>query len=102
LPSKRFLLLYPDGSRAHISATERNELLLTSRIQKLDSFRYTYTAQPRVFKSFQALEPLKQQVQAIGPVRRFLEGHFIFEFKERRQRELLETPEGMAIRLQTA
>ena len=102
MPSKRFLLLYPDGSRAHISTTERDELLLTSKIRKLDAFRYSYTAQPRVFKSFQALEPLEQQVQAIGPVRRFLEGRFIIERKGRLTFELLETAEGMAIRLQTA
>jgi len=102
LASKRFLLLYPDGSRAHISTTERDELLLTSKIRKLDAFRYSYTAQPQVFRSFQAIEPLRERVQPIGIFRRFLDGKFIIDHNGKRTVELLESVEGMAIRLQTA
>jgi hypothetical protein len=102
LPSKRFLLLYADGSRAHISTTERDELLLTSKIRKLNEFSYSYIAPARIFHSFQDIEPLRQQIQPIGQYRRFLPGKFIIEFKQKRHTELLESAEGMAIRLQTA
>jgi hypothetical protein len=102
LPSKRFILHYPDGSRAHISTSERDELLIAAKISKLNDFSYLYTSQPRIFHSLADLEPLRQQIQPIGPFKRFLAGHFIIERNKRRQHELLETVEGMTIRLQTA
>lgn len=102
MANKRFLLLYDDGDRTHITTSERDELLVSGRIRALDSYRFAFTGQKQTFRSFADLAPLKPQFQPAEPFRRYLPGTFIFEFGDKRSRELMETAEGMAIRLQTA
>jgi len=99
LPSKRFLLHYPDRSRTHIGVPERDELLLSAKIRKINDFSYEYVGQTQTFHSFADLEPLRQSVAPMV-YKRYLPGTFIFDLNKRRIRELMETPEGMAIRLQ--
>jgi len=59
--------------------------------------RYVWVAKPIIYKSFSDLS--RFVVKQPGIVRRFLPGSYIVEFKGRRKRELMESPEGMAIRL---
>lgn len=102
MATKRFLLCYPDGSNAFIKTAERDVLLNQGSIEHIDSYRYRYTAQPRTFHAFADLESIRQRFEPQQEVRRFLEGRFIFELGDKRYRELMETPEGMVVRLQTA
>jgi hypothetical protein len=102
LANKRFLLLYDNGDRTHIGTAERDELLLLGRVRALDSFRFAYIQPKQTFHSFSQLAAIKPQFQPIQPFKRYLPGTFVFEFGEKRSRELMETAEGMAIRLQTA
>lgn len=77
-------------------------MLNAGQIAFLDTFRYTYTAQPRTFHALADLGPIRERFIPTAPIRRYLEGHFVFELGDKRSRELMETAEGMAIRLQTA
>jgi hypothetical protein len=105
LPSKRFLLVYRDGTRSHISTIERDDMLLSSKIRRINDFTYEYVYHPRTFTNFQALEPLKNELRPIQRVIRFLAGTFIFEIvvdgQLNRDYELLQTPAGLEIQLRT-
>jgi hypothetical protein len=102
LPTKRFLLIYADRSRAHISTDERDSLLIAKRIKKLNDFTYEYIAPPLISRTFSQLQDIAAHFQPITPVKRHIEGNFIIERAGKRTRELLETPEGLQIRLATA
>lgn len=89
------------SSKRHIKASERDELLLTGQIEPIGDREYRYVQpQVRVFTNLQAIADLKIKPQPIDQ-RRYLPGSFIFEFNDQRIRELMETPSGMEIRLQT-
>ena len=99
---KQFLLKYQDGSKKHIGCAERDSLLLDGLIRQIAVREYAYIGQCKTFHSFAELETLKIAVEPQPLKRRFLPGSFIVEFANTRRRELLETPEAMTYRLQTA
>jgi len=94
---KTFEIIYQDGSKAHISRQERDDLVLSGQAEQIAPLRYQYTGQAMTFNSFADLGKL----QLIKPsnLRRFLPGSFIIELNGKRRRELLETPENMTCRL---
>jgi hypothetical protein len=93
---KLFQIKYQDGSRKHVKAEERDNLLLAGLLKTLGPREYEYIGQPKTFHSFADLGNL-QLIQP-GSFRRFLPGSFVIEFQGKRTRELLETPEQMAFR----
>jgi hypothetical protein len=60
--------------------------------------RYLYTGETHTYHSLSELGSLAVQMQSVPP-RRFLSGRFIFEYGRKRLREMMETPEHMALRL---
>lgn len=100
LPAKRFQLIYPDHSRAHINLEERDALLASLRIRKIDEHRYAYVALAQISRSFSNLGELRERFQPLKPIKRYLEGQFTIQLGEKRFTERLETAEGLAIRIQ--
>lgn len=96
--AKKYLVTYPDRSRKYVDRETRDQLILSQDIVKSGVDRYRYTGEVRTFHSFRDLENLYVP-QRTSDLRRFLAGSFIFLLRGHRQRELMETPEGMAIRL---
>ncbi len=96
--SKNYLLVYPDGSRKHIGRAERDDLLLSGMAKQTAPQRYLFTGQKRTLHSFAELSTLKLSFTPENH-RRFLPGSFIFEHEGKRYTELMETPEGMAMRM---
>jgi hypothetical protein len=96
--SKRYLLTYPDGSRKHIDRETRDTLLLSQSAKKTDEGRYLYVGEVHTYHTFSDMRGLYLTSREI-PLRRFLSGNFIFELKGKKRRELLETPEAMALRM---
>jgi hypothetical protein len=97
LSAKRYLLTYPDGSRRHINRETRDSLLLSQSARETAPGRYLYIGEVHTYKTFSQLREIS--FAPTGSLRSFLAGHFIFELKGKRNRELIETPEGMALRM---
>lgn len=75
-----FLIRYSNGFKRHVSKQERD--ILSASLQQTGPREYLSTANLQV-----SLE------QATGPS--FLPGQFIWEFKGKKRRELLQTVQGM-------
>lgn len=60
--------------------------------------KYLYTGKELTFHSFADLSAIAESFVPLN-LRHFLPGSFVFEFKDKRHRELLETPEACACRL---
>ena len=94
---RKYLLTYPDGQRRHIDRETRDHLLLSLQAKQTGPDRYRFTGQTKVFHSFSELGELC--LEPTAPLRRFIEGSFVFELGTMRRHELMETPEGMAFRM---
>ena len=86
------------GRKRFVKRKQIQELLLSgAQLEQLSPNEYRYRAQ--TFHSFADLAPLAQQTPE---GKAYLAGTFIFEHKQKRHFERLETPEGLAMRLATA
>ena len=99
--SKHFTLIYPDHSKANISVSEKEDLLLAGDIQAVDARTYKFIGKVVVLHSFSDLGKLIPGMHT-NPLKRFYPGLFIWKLKEHTNRELMESPEGMALRLERA
>lgn len=104
MPTKRFLIHYPDGTKEQVPTAEKEQLLLAGKLRPIDANRFEFIGQRKstIFHghSFQDLERLAQLLKVTPEqLRRFLAGHFVWEIDEQRLRELMETPEAMALGL---
>jgi hypothetical protein len=95
------LLTYPDGSRKHINREERDSLVLSQSARQTAPERYLFIGKTRTLHSFRELSDFNFSGD-FSLLRRFLAGSFVFELRGERKRELLETPEAMALRLSHA
>lgn len=101
LISKNYLLTYPDGSKKHVSRAERDDLLLSGLAKQTAPQRYLFIGQQHTLHSFAELSTLNIASEPSN-LRRFLPGCFIIELDGKRRRELLETPEACAFRMQSS
>ena len=99
---KQFTVVYPDGSKRNIGCAERDSLLLSRQIKQITPLRYAYSGEVRTYHAFAELTPLRDRL--INPphfLRPYLEGVFIFvDPTGKKHRELLETPEALADRIE--
>lgn len=93
--------MHRNGDREHISREERDSLLYSKSIRKTaQPGCYLYTAKPLTFHSFADMKDYAATHSLrVGLVRRFIAGHFIWELNGKQWHELVETPEGMALRM---
>lgn len=108
LARKLDLVRYPDGTSKHISNSQRDSLLLSSEIEFLCAGEYRSTLELRSFR-FNATQNTLNRLEDLAaspdsplalPHKNFLPGNFIIEAPDKRKRrEVMETPEHMAIRL---
>lgn len=99
---KSFLIVYPDRSRKHVNAQEREQLYLEGVLAKTGNPQvWRFIGQSHVFRSFAELFVLKATIEP-NPRRRFLPGNFVWKLKGKRKRELMETPESLAARMPSA
>lgn len=104
MPTKQFLIYHPDGSAERVRTAEKEQMLLAGELRKIAEGRFEFIGQRKtmVFRSFQALEELARKLNVTPEqLKRYLAGHFVWEIDEMRLRELLETPEAMALGLDT-
>lgn len=98
---KTFLIIYPDRSKKHVDAAERDQMLLAGELQHVDQNSYKWVGEVKTYHSFADLEALRGRLVQSTTLRRFLPGSFIVEYPRRlggkRVRELLQTPEAMAL-----
>lgn len=102
MPTKRFLIHYPDGTREQVPTAEKEQLLLAGELRPIDANRFEFIGQRKtmVFHDFRDLSKLAQLLNVTpAQLRRFLAGYFVWEIDEQRIRELMETPEGLQLRL---
>lgn len=102
MPTKRFLIHYPDGTREQVPTAEKEQLLLSGELRPIDANRFEYIGHRKtmIFNSFQELSKLAQLLNVTpAQLKRFLAGYFVWEIDEQRLRELMETPEGLQLRL---
>jgi len=73
-------------------------MLLAGELRKLDERHYAFIGQ---VKTFHNLSDLAELLPRLDPIirRRFLPGKFILELRDKKRLELLETPDGLALRL---
>jgi hypothetical protein len=103
--SKHFHLNYPDGSKAHITVGEKNDMLLAGEIQETaDKCTFKYIGKEIVLHAFADLRKILPGFET-NLLCRFYPGIFVdrvvgFVFEEgHATHELLESPEAMALRL---
>jgi hypothetical protein len=101
---KQFVVVYPDGSKKNVSGYDREQMLLAGEIRKdgerANHYRFVGPSQSfQRFHSFSELARLGPALEPQTPRKRFLSGNFVVQFGEKRHRELLETPEALAVRL---
>lgn len=101
----RYTIIYPDGSKKNIGASERQQLLLANEINQIDQRHYAYHGQVRTYHSFADLSGLKHALKMpTQALRAYLPGSFVFVEPRtaKRRREALETVEHMCMRLELA
>lgn len=103
---KPFVVVYPDGSKKNIGATERNSLVLSKTIRHRDGVEYEFKGLVRTYHSFAELSDLQRLqrrsvVNCAAPyLPSYLRGSFVVaDVHGRKSIELLETPAGLEIRL---
>ena len=104
---KQFVIVYPDGSKKNVSAFDREQMLLAGEIKKDgdNANRYRFVAQAKsvtvqTFKSFRELANLGPLTPAQREyLQRHYPGLFIFEIGEESFVEIMESAEGLALRL---
>lgn len=99
-PIPNFLVKYQDGSKKHVNRAERDDLLLRNCLKQTGPLEYVYTGQAKTYHSFADFgnDYIPPNI-APALLRRFLPGFFIIELKDKRRRELMETPEACGLRL---
>lgn len=98
---KNFEIAYPDGSKRHVGRSERDDLLLSGLARQIAPQQYVFTGQQRTLHSLSELGRLNLGFEPQN-MRRYLPGSFVFELNGKRQRELMETPESIGLRVATA
>jgi len=102
LSRRIYELIYQDNTRKHINSSERNSLLLSREIKQIGPTRYKFIGQPKTFHAFADLQQLIS-LMAVAPnlLRHYLNALcVIFEIHLERERQLEETPEAFALRLE--
>src|ERR1700737_1407773 len=99
---KQFSIHYPDGSKKHIGAAEREQMLLAGEIRQIgnNAYAFKFVGETKTYNSFSDLADLRAKMeQQPNLLRRFLAGSFVIEYPQRlggrKVRELLETPEAL-------
>ncbi len=88
------------GRKRFVKRKQIQELLLSgANLEQISPNEYRYRAQ--TFHSFADLAHLTPQLSTTEG-KAYLPGQFIWEHKQKRHFERLETPEGLAMRLATA
>ena len=100
---RQYTIQYSDGSKEHIGRPERDELLLSRLITPSATNTYKYIGQKR---TYHALADLGELFHQMTSQRRqepdCYPGSFIWEYKQKRYHERLESSEALVLRLQTA
>lgn len=102
MPAKRFLIEHPDGSIQRVDTAKKEQMLLRGELRPIAPGRFAFIGERKtlVFTSFPDLERLATLLKIpLTVLKRFLAGQFIWEIDEQRLRELMETPEAMALGL---
>jgi hypothetical protein len=95
----RYLISF-EGKKRHVSREERDELLLIGALKQIGPQEYLCTLQPVTYHSLSELGQLhKQMTKKSRQEPDCYPGSFIWEFKERRYRERLESSEALVLRL---
>ena len=94
----KYLILYPDNSRAKVKADQLRLMLREGVLEPIDTNRFRYKGE---FLRLHGLGELRLFATIINGVRRLraYPGVFIREHRDKRAREILETPARMAQRL---
>ena len=97
---KTFQITFPNGKSKYVTRDERDELLLCQDIQLIKGNEYKYIRETRTLHGLSQLSVVldrmvKQQRQEPD----YYPGEFIFEFKEKRRREGMQSAEALAIAL---
>ena len=111
----RYTLIYPDNSKGHINAKEKESLLLAGDIVKVREDTYKLVGAVILLHSFRELGRIRPRIVMI--LTRFFPGLFVREMENGQQwkqdaagnavlvnagkriPEMLESPEAMALRL---
>lgn len=92
--------VHTKSSKYHISAKERDEMLIAGEIEPIGAKDYRYIGKPRIFTSLQSLQ-FQPKLSPSERVR-YIEGNFIVQRGDKRYYErALETANGLALRLQS-
>lgn len=94
----RYTIIYPDNSRAIVNASVKEQMLLAGDLAQIDERRFRVTWKPVTLRSLTELAQLKMRMDLATFVR-FYPGLFIWMLAELRRKELLESAEGMAMRM---
>lgn len=95
---KQFLIKYPDRSFEHIGTAKRDQMAARGELRLIAENCYEFTGEQKTLHSLAELSTILPRIQK-QEFRRFLPGSFIWQHKDTKLRERMETPEGMAIRL---
>lgn len=97
-------LLHTDhGRKRFVKRKQIQELLLSgAALEQISPNEYRWHNPVKVFHSFSDMGELREKIGQPVDGKTYLAGTFIFEHKNKRRFERLETPEGMAVRLQLA
>lgn len=90
--------VHTKSSKYHISAKERDELLIAGDIERISDTEFRHIAKPRIYNSLQGLADWKPRRS--GPIKRYIGLSCIFEFAGKRRIEHEFSPDDAAIRLQ--
>lgn len=95
---KQFLVIYSDGSKQHIGAHQKEQMLLNGDIVSIGDNRFRDVRPSQTFHAFSDLSQLAAETAPVN-LKRFYPGLFVFELGEKKSRERLESPEAMAARI---
>lgn len=121
MPTKRFLIHYPDGTKEQVPTAKKEQLLLAGELRPIDANRFAYIGERKtlIMHDFRELSKLAVLLNVTpAQLQRFLEGHYLrkgFEPLEREvaigpclgdlnrpsEHEYMETEHSLAIRVKS-
>jgi hypothetical protein len=99
--SKPFTIVYPDRSKKNVTASFKDRMLVSGEIEKVDACTYRFVGDSSIFRcnSLQGLSAFKPRLAPLPYFTRFYPGFFVWEHAGKKHREMLESPENLALRI---
>lgn len=100
--AKRFTVVYPDDSKRNVGRRQKEKMFLAGELRQIDERHFAFIGEVLVVHSLKSLSSLLSRHAPNAsqqPEPAFYPGMYVWQLREKRRRELMESPDHMALQL---